>query len=272
MSTIKELTTDTASLTADGSASITTDYAVIGAASADVAITDLNAYLISTLGNPPNKGALVLDKISNSEEVQGVYFTKATWSTFARKSKPAEGESQFSFDIGLEPAKVQLAIGGIVSFAGSGEPAWAPQIINDQGEGDGGVDIFEPTYNESETHWVSTASLTPAYRTTVLGIVGRVNNATFKGFAAGEVLFLGVSGGRRGSADSELTYSWVCRPNQSGLSFGSVSGVDKGGWNYLWPRYQEVKGANAPSVKTITHIAVATVFPTADFSGLNIGT
>jgi len=63
------------------------------------------------------------------------------------------------------------------------------------------VDITVPVYSFSETHYNSLAFVTESYKQTLFGLTGKVNNAAFKGFAAGEVLFLGASGSKRGDED-----------------------------------------------------------------------
>lgn len=275
MSAVIEVVGDTSKLTGGGNAEINRKYAITGVSNAESATLALRDYLFLTIGNPPTIGALVLDQITPAEQIEGVYYATAMWRTFERRSRPAEGESQFSFELGLESVKIAYAIGGIRAYKASGEQTWVPEKINDQGDGSDvdGVEIFEPIYEESETHWMPTSSITEAYRNTLKGIVGRTNDAPFKGSQAGEVLMRGISGSRRGANDSEITFRWAVRENQSSFSLGDVSGITKNGWEYLWPRYSTRRTfSDAPSKDVITHVAVATVFPTADFSGLGIGT
>ena len=66
------------------------------------------------------------------------------------------------------------------------------------GENVEGVDIAIPVYNFSETHYKSAASVSTSYRLALFRVTGTVNSSSFRGFAAGEVLFLGASGSRRG--------------------------------------------------------------------------
>jgi len=274
MSAVIEMVGSTAKLSADNNAEISRDYAITGTTSAENAVIALRDYLLVSIGNPPNIGALVLDNITDAEQIQNIYYATASWKTFARKEKPAEGDSQFSFELGLESVKVDAAIGGIKTFKAPNLSDWKPEKINDRGDGSEaeGVEIFEPVYEESETHWFKTSDLTLAYRDTISNIVGHTNNAPFKGYQAGEVLFKGVSGSRRGANDSEITFRWSVRRNQNDFQLGDVKGITKKGWEYLWPRYQVVRQFEAPSINKITHVAIATVFPEADFSGLNIGT
>lgn len=272
---VVEVIGDSSKLMGGGNAEITRKYSVYGVDTAEEAVLTLRNYLFLTMGNPPVIGSLVLDEISDAEEVEGLYNLTAMWRTFERRPKPAEGESQFNFELGLESVKVSYAVGGIRAYKSPLEQTWVPEKINDQGDGNevDGVEIFEPIYEESETHWIPTSSITPAYRAALKGVVGRVNSEPFKGWEAGEVLMRGISGTRRGANDSEITFRWAVRENQNDLTLGEVTGIVKKGWEYLWPRYTTRRAFNnAPAKEVISHVAVATVFPTADFSQLDIGT
>ena len=57
-----------------------------------------------------------------------------------------------------------------------------------------GVDITVPVYQFSETHYFSDAQVTGAYKGAIFSCTGKTNAGAFKGFAPGEVLFLGASG------------------------------------------------------------------------------
>lgn len=272
MITVKEdLAGRVGNLTGDGNASVSRKYTVLGATTEDEAISAVRDYIVLTLG--PNLYGLVLDTISADEEVWGCWRSTANWKTFARKSPPKQGESQFNFEIGLEPVRVRVPVSAIDVFKIEDAPDWQPELINDLGDGEDaeGVDVYEPTYEESETVWGPTEALTPTYRNKLKRLVGKTNSQPFKGWDIGEVLLMGVSGTRRGAEDSELTFRWSVRENQDDLTVGQITGISKQGWQYLWPRYDKVRQSNGPAVNAITHVAVATVFRQADFKDLDIG-
>ncbi|MCK4343502.1 MAG: hypothetical protein KAY37_17450 [Phycisphaerae bacterium] len=75
-----------------------------------------------------------------------------------------------------------------------------------------GVDIAVPVYHFSETHYLPDAIVSPAYRGTLFSLTGKVNGGAFKGFAAGECLFLGAAGAKRGSGDWEITFRFAASP------------------------------------------------------------
>src|SRR5690606_2762089 len=135
-----------------------------------------------------------------------------------------------------------------------------------------GVDVTIPVYNFSETHYLATEAVTGAYKAALFQLTGRVNNASFKGFAAGEVLFLGASGSKRGKDDWEITFKFAASPNASGLVVGEITGITKKGWEYLWVRYADAEDTDAHVlVKKPVAAYVEQVYPYGNFAGLGIG-
>ena len=137
-----------------------------------------------------------------------------------------------------------------------------------------GVDITVPVFQFSETHYFTNDQVTPSYKGTLFTLTGKVNSGAFKGFQAGEVLFLGASGARRGTDpddDWEITFRFAASPNASGISVGDISGISKKGWEYLWVRYadQEDTGSHA-IVKRPVAAYVERVYDEGSFAGLGI--
>ncbi len=136
-----------------------------------------------------------------------------------------------------------------------------------------------PIYNFSETHYLTVEQVTPEYKGTLFQLTGKVNNATFRGLAAGECLFLGASGTLHGTetdtettGDWEITYRFAASPNKTGITIGSISGIAKKGWEYLWVRYADVEDMDAMAmVKRPVAAYVEQVYEDADFGLLDIG-
>jgi len=183
------------------------------------------------------------------------------------------GESSFAFDTGGGTQHITQSLATVGSYAASGSPpnfGGAIGVTHDNVEG---VDITVPVYNFSETHYLAASAVTLAYRGTLFNLTGKVNNSSFKGMAAGECLFLGASGAKRGSDDWEITYRFAASPNRSGISVGSIGGISKKGWEYLWVRYadEEDSGSNT-LVKKPTAAYVERVYEEGNFAALGIGT
>lgn len=182
--------------------------------------------------------------------------------------KKQTNESSYSFDTGGGTAHITQSKATVGRY-----PATAPDCegaIGVTADGVEGVDITVPVYNFNETHYLPSATVTAAYKATLFSLTGKVNNATFKGFAAGEVLFLGASGSQRGNDDWEIQFKFAASPNMTGLSVGSISGISKGGWEHLWVLYSDNVDQNT-LIKRPAAAYVERVYDAGDFSLLGIG-
>lgn len=186
------------------------------------------------------------------------------------------GESIFSFDTGGGTQHVTQSKATVGMYAAPG--TIAPDFhgaIGVTDTGIEGVDIVVPVYNFSETHYLPDSQVTDAYKITLFGLTGKVNNASFRGFAAGEVLFLGATGSKRtapdGTQDWEITYRFAASPNVSGLSIGDITDVSKQGWEYLWVRYADRTDDDAKAlVKRPVAAYVEQVYDSGNFGALGI--
>ena len=131
-----------------------------------------------------------------------------------------------------------------------------------------GVDIITPKFEWSETHTIAAASVTTAYISTLRNLTGKTNDATWQGYAAGEVLFLGVEGAKRGDGDWELTFNFAAGVNIASMIVGGITGVNKKAWEYLWVRFEDKEDAGA-LVKQPVAVYVEEVYEEDDFTGLD---
>ena len=191
---------------------------------------------------------------------------------YGKKEPKEPRQSSFSFDTGGGTTHMTQSLETVASYAPGGEEApdfkGAIGVNNDSVEG---TDITIPVYNFKETHYIPIALVTPAYKATLFYLTGKVNAFSFKGFAPGEVLFLGASGSQRGQEDWEITFSFAASPNATGLTMGDITDIDKKGWEYLWVRYQDAEDEDV-LVKQPAAVYVEQVYPYGDFSLLGIGT
>jgi hypothetical protein len=78
---------------------------------------------------------------------------------------------------------------------------------------------------------------------------GKTDNASFKGCAAGEALFMGASGSKRVTEnDWAVTFNFAASPNRTDLTVGDITGISKKGWEYMWVRYQDAEDATAKAL------------------------
>ncbi len=195
-------------------------------------------------------------------------------STASQQLQP--GESSFAFDTGGGTQHITQSISTVASYAASGTPPDFQGAIGVTQDNVEGVDITVPIYQFSETHYLSHSVVTPTYRGTLFALTGKVNNASFKGLSAGECLFLGASGSRRGTGsddDWEITFRFAASPNATGLTIGDITSINKGGWDYMWVRYQDAEDDTAKAlIKKPVAVYVEKVYERANFADLGIGT
>ena len=223
-----------------------------------------NGLMASTI--PAKFGDLFLDDYHIVHQGNGV------WEGTARYVK-WKSESQYSFDTGGGTQHVTQSIANVGKYSASGFTApdffGAIGVTDDRVEG---TDVTVPVFNFTETHYIPNLLVTGAYKLTLFNLTGKVNGATFKGFAKGEVLFLGASGSKRGLDDWEITFRFAASPNVAGLSLGSITGIAKEGWQYLWVRFIDDEDTTAKAlIKRPVSAYVEQVYSYGDFSGLGIG-
>lgn len=209
----------------------------------------------------------VIESISAEPEGRGV------WKGYARYVR-FEDDSEYTFDTGGGTQHITQSLSTVASYAPSG--LTAPDFHGAIGVSEdsvAGVDIPAPAFAFTETHTFDDASVDSAYRLVLFNLTGRYNNATFKGLAAGECLFLGASGAKRGDERWSITFRFAASPNVTGLSIGTITGIDKLGWDYLWFRYGDFADTSAFAlVKRPVAAYVEQVSEPGDFSLLSIGT
>ena len=184
---------------------------------------------------------------------------------------PATGESVFSFDTGGGTQHITQSLATVGSY-----PENAPDhqgaigVTDDAVEG---VDVTVPVYHFEETHYIPDSQVTEAYRGDLFWLTGRTNAASFRGLAAGECLFLGASGSKRGvGEDWEVTFRFAASPNKTDLSIGTITGIEKRGWEHLWIRYHEVEDDSAHALtKRPVAVYVEKVYEEGNYGLLGIG-
>lgn len=155
------------------------------------------------------------------------------------------------------------------------------KAIGVDANGVNGVDVVTPQLQWQETYDVPNSYVTNDYIKNVAALTGTTNNASFRGFAAGEVLFVGCSGSQewddqKGRGPWSLTYRFVASPNASStgsapqIIIGDIVVSEKKGHEYLWVRYEEATGSNT-LLKKPKHVYVNKVYRDGNFAGLGIG-
>ena len=222
---------------------------------------------------------MVLDELEVTERVN-----KDTWKVKAiykdedsdDPDEPDEDEetTSFAFDTGGGTMHRNQSI-KTVSKVPNDAPDFNGAIEVDNEGNVNGVDVTMPVLNFTETHTMNGSRVTTSYKKTVAALTGTVNSSGFRGFSAGEVLFLGASGTKRSkkpNAPWEITFRFAVSPNQPSLQVGKLKVPNKRGWDYLWVRYADKVADNRKNViKEPVAAYVEQVYPTGDFGNLGLG-
>jgi hypothetical protein len=194
------------------------------------------------------------------------------FSRYGKRTVSETGVKQYQFDTGGGTQHITQSLSTVQRYGRTG--FIAPNFLGAIGVSQGsveGVDIVVPVYNFSEVNYESDSQVDAAYRQILFNLTGKVNNNTWNGYAAGEVLFLGAAGSMRAGGDWEITYRFAASPNLSGLNVGDITGIAKQGWQYMWVQYIDEEDSTAKSlIKRPWSVHIEQVYPYGDFSGLHV--
>jgi len=181
---------------------------------------------------------------------------------------PSTGDSQFAFETSGGSQHITQSLETIAKYPAEADDTFG--AIGDTGDRVEGVDITVPVYNFSETHYLSLATVTQQYKLALFNLTGKVNSDSFRGFAAGEVLFLGARGSQRGQEDWEVTFNFAASPNKTNLTVGSgiheITGIAKKGWEYMWIKYGRIAGTKHSHAVPVA-VYIERVYDTDNFTG-----
>ena len=248
-------------------------YIVFEAADEDAA---LSAARSKALGHAV--ADMELDEVEVTERVnKDTWKVKAIWKSDSEDEDDDDDEeesSSFAFDTGGGTMHRNQSL-KTVSKVPNDAPDFNGAIEVDNEGNVNGVDVTMPVLNFTETHVMNGGRVTTSYKKNVAALTGTVNRSGFRGFSAGEVLFLGASGTKRSkkvNAPWEITFRFAVSPNQSGLQVGKLKVSQKKGWDYLWVRYADKVADNKKNViKEPVAAYVEQVYPEGDFGNLGLG-
>ena len=143
--------------------------------------------------------------------------------------------------------------------------------IDIEGDQVRGVDVTIPSFTFSETWTFPSESVVKKYLANVYSLTGKINNASWRMFEKGEVLFLGARGQvDRGASTCQITFSFSVSPNQDDLEVGEIKNIKKGGWDYMTVTY-ETEAVDDSLIKRPKYVYVSSIYEGGDFTKLNIG-
>ena len=193
---------------------------------------------------------------------------------------PERGEKFFNFDTGsgsetrlntLETKQTVVKAGVVAPNVRGG--------INVTKEGVDGVDVLTKEFRFSETHYFGADEVSNGFIQTIKDSAVTVNSDSFRGFSAGEVMFVSASGSRRGTDENdgwEINFNFTVRGTiAAGTKITEdltlTAAVD--GWDYIWVSYDKEPDNATKQVLLIGQVArVERIYDRTDFAILNIGT
>lgn len=200
------------------------------------------------------------------------------YSTKEAPEPPDTGEVRFSCDLTGGTTKITQSL-ETTAYAPAGETApdfkGAIGVIKKGGDYTvNGLEVPIPSMKFQLTYRMPQATLTLEYVRTLKGLKGKYNNAVWKGFAAGEVLFLGAQCEEGTQTDPTVVFHFSVEDNATNIDIGGVITVStKLGHQFLETIYEDTEDASAKRLVPNPIAAyVHDVFHSADFSLLGIGT
>ena len=153
-------------------------------------------------------------------EHSAVQVTHNVWQVTLTYSLPPQDDSayvQFGIDIGGETVHITQSLGVRYSSVRTGSGLSVPDVKNTIARGQG-ADIVAKGLNFNITRYVNQATWSLGLLPVLYNLQGNYNNATFYGFAAGEVLFLSASAQGSQFGLISLTYNFSAKPNANGIT------------------------------------------------------
>jgi hypothetical protein len=132
-----------------------------------------------------------------------------------------------------------------------------------------GTDIVIPTLTFTEVHSFAPSLITYNFIKTLSNLTGTTNNAAFRTFQAGEVLFTGAEGSWNDNLIN-ITYNFAMSPNLTSVDAAGVTGLSKKGHELIWVYYQDEVDASAhAATKSARAAYVEKVYEGSDFDDLH---
>ena len=240
---------------------------------------------------PPNLGPAMLAKLrvgsrlgTNTWSIEASYSTKRKDALNKDAVEggaydPVPDDEEIDYGIGSETRNIKksLATVGYPAFFGP-EPDEGGLIGVDK-DGVQGVDIPYGLVSFSITKQFQRQDITPELREAweELSDPQHINDNTFRGYAAGEVRFDGISNCKVSGGPTHLipvTFAFSRRKNLTDVDMGnSIVIPEVKGWQVIDPRFEEKEDvANDKMMRKTLRVYVHDVLPEGDFSRLGIAT
>lgn len=139
--------------------------------------------------------------------------------------------------------------------------------IKQDGDVDG-ADLVTPALKLTVTFKHPQGQITIAQAKNLAGATGKTNVNQFLGFAAGELLYLGSTGSEGTECETEVAYQFAASSNESGLTFGGITGIVKAGWAFAWVEFKEVVDDKGGAATVAKRVHIERVYNSCDYAGV----
>ena len=264
---------------AAGGDAMTLKAMVTGTDDRAIAYGQILAYLNNVLVLPPGH-LVVADSISMSLVGNEIWEATIEYvspeNTETQKQPKSIGEVTFEFD--GTGGQTRIFEGFEQRKYGIDAPDFKKAIDLDAENKPKGIDVIIPQVAFSLHQRFEGATINLPWLRTIIFKTGCVNSDTFLGFAPGELLFLGPSGqqplafmndGTVARGERDITFRFAASPNVTGLEIDGITGIAKGGHEYLWIKYKPEIASGDFRNKALG-VYVATVYRPTAFAGLGI--
>lgn len=246
-------------------------YLVFGAADEDAALAAVLAAA------PDECGDLPLDGIEiDTRESEDAYRVNAVYKPEDDSSDSDDDEDDedptASFDCGGGTKHLNYGLSQRKAYGdkdAGGAIGWNGKCGDDCEIS--GVDVPTAQLRETYTKPMRLSQLSTSYKRRVAELVGKVNSGSFKGWSAGEVMFLGMSYSTPAKKAKKVTvtFNFAIQPNESGAKVGGKSIGTKKGFEYVWAISKTTASGSVPKVE-LEGVYVDQVCEYASFSPLGL--
>lgn len=130
-----------------------------------------------------------------------------------------------------------------------------------------GVDKVTPVFRFTIHFRHPMGIITLAQMKRIAQITGTVNDRTFLGFAAGEILFLGADGEEGTDTETEIAYHFEASQNANNIDIGNITVEAKEGHDYAWIKYEDEADAGV-GVRTPRYVILERIYTRANLAAV----
>jgi hypothetical protein len=230
-------------------------------------ITALDSYAPSTLAGLPRQDY----EIEELDTSIGLWRASMKYGSGSSGSIPDLGSWEYRFNFQAPSAHIYQSLSTIsVTGDTDNDFSGAINVVKDaSGQRVEGYNLAPPTVTFTIGYYPASGSFSTSYQNTIRGLVGKVNNATYKDCPAGSLMLASASGGMRSSEQASLEFGFAYIENATSIPVGDLTVSAKDGFDLLWAYYED--GENGDSlIKSPTTAFVERIYYRTSFGGLGV--